>query len=270
MIGTHSYFLTGTYIDTLGGASINGCDSLVILNLAVYPYAVDTMSAVACPGTGYTLGPNTYNTTGSYNDTLTGASINGCDSIITLDLVVLDSSVISYFSLQPSNLSHFWYAINQCSGNELRYLWNWGDGTTSTGDTPSHTYDTAGYYTICVTVTDSMGCSATYCDSDVYLFKDGSGQMVYVKVIPQYPSGINTLTTESLNINYYAGAIHFSEELQTPTQLRLYDMSGRLMQLQDGFGGNQWNINSGIAQGAYIIQLQNQGYSIAQKLMILQ
>ena len=254
---------------TISLATTQGCDSMSSLTLTVYPS--DTIiTAVICPGSAYTIGANIYTTTGTFIDTLISASIYGCDSIITLDLVVLDSSVISYFSLQPSSLPHFWYAINQCSGNELSYLWSWGDSTTSIGDTPSHTYDTAGYYTICVTVTDSMGCSATYCDSNIYLFKDQSGQMVYVQVLPQYPAGINIISANNVNINYYAGAVHFSEALQAPTQLRLYDMPGRLVMQQDNYGGNQWNINSDIAQGAYIIQLQNQSYSLAQKLMILQ
>lgn len=49
-----------------------------------------------------------------------------------------------------------------------QYLWNFGDGTTGTGASASHTYANAtasGFYVVCVTVYDSMGCSATYCDS---------------------------------------------------------------------------------------------------------
>ena len=36
----------------------------------------------------------------------------------------------------------------------VTYAWDFGDGTTSTAATPSHTYDAAGYYTVSLTVTD--------------------------------------------------------------------------------------------------------------------
>ena len=94
--------------------------------------------------------------------------------------------------------------------------------------------------------------------------------MVYVDVLPQYPAGINTVNTENLNLNYYGGAVHFSEALLAPTQLKLYDLSGRVVMEQNNFSGNVWNINSDIAQGVYVIHLQNGSYSLSKKLMIMQ
>lgn len=265
--GGHSLSMTGTYFDTL--TSSHGCDSIITLSLTVNPISASNISSSICPGSGYTLGTHTYITTGTYLDTLT--STLGCDSIITLHLTLLADTVTAYFTLQPSSTPHVWYVVNQCTGTDLSYIWNWGDSTAnSTGDTPSHVYATAGYYNICVTATDSAGCSATYCDTNVYLFKDQSGQMVYVRVLPQYPAGINTISTENLNISYYSGAVHFSESLQTPTALKLYDLSGRVVMQQDNFGGNIWDIHSSISQGVYIIQLQNQNYSQSKKLLILQ
>jgi PKD repeat protein len=39
------------------------------------------------------------------------------------------------------------------------WLWNFGDGTTSTLENPSHTYSTAGYYNVTLTTTNLNGCS---------------------------------------------------------------------------------------------------------------
>ncbi len=258
----------GIYYDTLVGMGVHGCDSVVTLILNVYPLAIGSVTQAICPGSHYTLGTNTYTTTGIYTDTLTGAAMHGCDSIVTLNLIVLDTTT-AYFHLQPSDSAHVWFIINQSFGTNLTYVWNWGDSTSSTGDTPSHIYAVAGYYNICVTVTDSAGCSAMYCDTNVYLFKDQSGQMVYVSVLPQYPAGINTINSDHLNINYYGSAVHFSEALQAPTQLKLYDLSGRVVMEQDNFGGSVWNVNADIAQGVYVLQLQNGSYSLSKKLMIL-
>jgi PKD repeat protein len=47
----------------------------------------------------------------------------------------------------------------------LRFDWNWGDGTSSgdTGATPTHSYEAAGIYDVCLTTTDPYGESDTVC-----------------------------------------------------------------------------------------------------------
>src|SRR5262249_33107818 len=47
------------------------------------------------------------------------------------------------------------------TGTGLTYSWTFGDGTTGTGATPSHTYADNGTYTATLTVTDSLGLTAT-------------------------------------------------------------------------------------------------------------
>ncbi|MEJ6776981.1 MAG: PKD domain-containing protein [Crocinitomicaceae bacterium] len=54
---------------------------------------------------------------------------------------------------------------NTSQGNGLSYFWALGDGSISTGFTVSHSYATAGPFNLCLTVSDSTGCSETFCDS---------------------------------------------------------------------------------------------------------
>lgn len=47
------------------------------------------------------------------------------------------------------------------NGGTLSYAWNFGDGATGTGVQPTHTYTKAGTFTVQLTLTDTLGGSAT-------------------------------------------------------------------------------------------------------------
>ena len=74
----------GTYSDTL--QTINGCDSVIVLTLSVNPVYHDTINAAICEGSVYTENGFNESEAGTYTQNL--QTINGCDSIITLNLTV--------------------------------------------------------------------------------------------------------------------------------------------------------------------------------------
>lgn len=53
------------------------------------------------------------------------------------------------------------YADASTTLGTVSYLWDFGDGNTSTMQNPSHTYATGGAYTVCLTVTDDCGSDNT-------------------------------------------------------------------------------------------------------------
>jgi len=59
------------------------------------------------------------------------------------------------------------------------YLWDFGDGTTGTGVTPTHTYTNAGTYIAALAVVDSAGNRAT-----------SSATVSIIVVIPEFPSAL--------------------------------------------------------------------------------
>lgn len=77
----------GSYKDTL--KSQFGCDSIVTLNLKFLPKTIKNITATICNNAFYQVGNFQYNISGNYSDTL--KSINNCDSIVNLNLTVLDA-----------------------------------------------------------------------------------------------------------------------------------------------------------------------------------
>jgi hypothetical protein len=78
---------SGVYVDSLQTAG--GCDSVVLLNLNVYPiYAVGIDSSVF---DAFTWNGIEYASSGSYTQFFT--SINGCDSSVTINLTIEDSGL---------------------------------------------------------------------------------------------------------------------------------------------------------------------------------
>ncbi len=75
---------TGQYFVPL--KNFAGCDSIVQVNLMVYPIPLTQIDTTICSGDSYSAGLSTYHTTGIYRDTM--QSSTGCDSIIVSNLTV--------------------------------------------------------------------------------------------------------------------------------------------------------------------------------------
>ena len=71
------------------------------------------------------------------------------------------------------------FTLQEVSGGiaPYSYLWEFGDGETSTDENPSHSYDDSGYYTVSLTVTDDRGNTDTQ-------VRDG-----YISVEPGWNAG---------------------------------------------------------------------------------
>ena len=82
--GGNMYTATGSYPHTF--TSVSGCDSTVTLNLTVNPFSFTTIYDSTCAGTTYAYAGHNYAAAGTYLDTF--ANINGCDSIVTLNLFI--------------------------------------------------------------------------------------------------------------------------------------------------------------------------------------
>jgi len=78
------YTEAGTYYDNL--QTVNSCDSVFVLNLSIKEVFNETVNAEICVGEAYILGSQTIFDAGEYTETF--EAINGCDSVVTLNLSV--------------------------------------------------------------------------------------------------------------------------------------------------------------------------------------
>ncbi|MCU1524552.1 MAG: hypothetical protein JWO18_1446 [Microbacteriaceae bacterium] len=106
---------------------------------------------------------HTYSAAGIYSATLTVIDNAGGSNSVSHDLQIthVNTAPVAIFTEAPTNLSVTFDATgsSDSDGSIASYAWTFGDGTTGTGVTPSHTYAAAGGYTVTLTVTDNEGAT---------------------------------------------------------------------------------------------------------------
>jgi len=94
------------------------------------------------------------------------------------------------FEVIPDSLSSYpyYYHFKDKSGGSINnWLWDFGDGTTSSAQNPTHQYENPGDYTVCLTVSDindPLNCSDHLCIDIKTLTYFSLGGLVYAGEYP--------------------------------------------------------------------------------------
>lgn len=214
--------------------------------------ALDGMSAVYCIGN--------FTTQVDFDpDTTQSTSLSSLDSA-TADIFIqkLHNNCRAHFTIYPDTVvQHNWFALNLASGNpSISYLWNWGDGSTSTGPTPSHIYSAAANYNICLSISDGVGCSDTYCDSSTYIYKTEQ-TIISVSAVTQLPTGISSFSNQNSTFSIYPNPATTQLFIQTNgveiEQINIYNTTGSLVR-QTKTQTNSIDISE-LANGVYVAEI---------------
>lgn len=183
---THTYATAGTYLVCFGVQNACGQDS-VCMSISVgcsIPQAgfTNTASNLTLSFTDNSTGTptswawdfgdgspvstqqnptHTYGSTGTYNVCLTATNACGSTTICQSITVTCPTPTANFTSTGTGLAFQF---TSTSSGSPTTFSWNFGDGTTSSSQNPSHTYGTPGTYSVCLTVTNACG-SNTFCQN---------------------------------------------------------------------------------------------------------
>jgi PKD repeat protein len=118
--------------------------------------------------TSTTLNPlKTYQRTGTFTVRLI-SSFGGCADTATKQ-VTISAKPEADFTVQQQTFCSLPATANftaLANGGNDHYAWDFGDGTTATTATPTHTYTKQGTYTVRLIVTNEGGCSDTVVKKD--------------------------------------------------------------------------------------------------------
>lgn len=112
----------------------------------------------------YTVPPFThiYRDIGNYSVRLIVDDVNGCTDTLAKDSIIMITRPLVYFGAtdtiycQGKNLQF----IDSSQGYNLNYVWNFGDGITSTAQNPTHAYTGPdATYSVKLKITDRFGCT---------------------------------------------------------------------------------------------------------------
>lgn len=231
----------GTYVGNFN--TLSGCDSTVTLTLNVDPVQEYELFETICRDDSYTVGNETYTSTGTYMNALTSL-VTGCDSIVTLNLTVIN---INGGALITNDDGTGIGAINlSVSNGTPPYTFEWSNGA----DTEDVTGLTDGLYE--VVVSDANGCSKLFSftvDNSTGIFSPAP-EVTFAATVHPNPAS----TSGELNIS-------ISNNEDQIFEFRLFDSVGKMIEnkkVQMNVGEQVQRFTAPQNAGLYYLQVINE------------
>ena len=185
-----------------------------------------------------------------------GTNSNGCSNSDTILVTVITAPTASFSEL----VNEFSVTFTSSSSNASSYVWDFGDGNSTTTADPIHNYTQNGNYEVCLTVTNDCGFFVT-CDSvtinviDAGLIDIGPSAFE-VKIIPNPTAGKFVIVV--------------GEKQNQPLEINIYTVLGKLIyhrtEVSNG-GGLEINLDS-VSPGVYFVEVSSNGLVCVEKLVV--
>ncbi len=186
----------------------------------------------------------------TFNITLVALVTNGCADSVS-KAVTINQNPVSAFSFSQSGQT---VDLKANKTGLSSYKWKFGttDSITKTTATHSHTL-TGGQYTVCLTVTDNVGCTSQTC-KDVTV-------------------GISSLTKQSgikIYPNPNSGSFEISiENPEKDLSISIYNSIGELVKTISGDSSQKnYFIHLESANGIYLVRVRNRGTEYQERIVV--
>ena len=177
-------------------------------------------------------------------------------------------------SVQPIPFELWIWNLSSGGTGNYDFVWDFGDGNTSTDAFPTHVYGSSGPYLLCLTITDDAGCTSTACDT-IQVDQDGMlglstgpdvRSTLTINVIQELPTSVvERPALEATRMWPNPVQDQFTLQLNSSrsgaVELSIIDLNGREVQrsslaLHSGMNMLQLNVD-GLQGGMYLLRLNN-------------
>ncbi len=160
-----SFLVKGQLTASFTQSPSSGCAPMVVNFTNTSTGATSYSWTLGNNATSTQINPSTsYLSAGTYTVTLTAYNGNN-SSTATATITVYPIPTVAFFAndtiVCPGLPVSFTSTSNPNTSGLATYSWNFGDGTTSAAQNPTHIFPGQTYYSITLTVTNSQGCIST-------------------------------------------------------------------------------------------------------------
>ena len=193
-----------------------------------------------------------YDAIGSYDVTLTVSNTYGSSTETVVGAInVADVPTASFDGTQNESTVSF---VSTSTG-VTTYSWDFGDGTTSDEENPTHTYAANGTYEVILTVTNQCGEVETSSSFIINVNAVTEADFGNMKVYPNPASDYITISLENI--------------LGDDIQLSIIDVQGKIV-TSGVINTNKHTINTtNLLNGTYMLRLSSNEASFLKKIVIL-
>jgi gliding motility-associated-like protein len=155
---THLDVCLGNAVNFTNTSTVNAPD---VINSYLWAFGDGSPTSTSTNPSHLYLNP------GTYSVTLIATTANSCSDVTSINVNVYDAPTSSFtFNDECENIlvSFTNTSSNPSSGTIASFAWNFGDGSpiNTTNSNPTHTYTTAGTYTVTlISYSSNLGCSDT-------------------------------------------------------------------------------------------------------------
>ena len=209
----------GEYTHTF--QTVKGCDSVVNLTLMYYPYYETTpLTVEICDGQSYDFHGESFTQAGTYERTL--QTINGCDSVVALTVVVNPVKTTLLTETICSNESYDFF------GTALRYAGTYNHTLQTTKGC-----DSVISLTLIVNPVKTTNLEATIC-SGTYYTENNFNLTAYTEEVEKDTVVVDTLDTylgcdSIVNLTLHVLPIPYSNNTQEICQGQTFDFNGEIL-----------------------------------------